>query len=136
MWFYDQTTLTYLGYTAAALAALGVSYYYTKKGAAVIGLKPEDLQLIGKGALTGALHSQGLESIISCIEDPMTTIKEFEDAISKLDMNDKSSTLSGLYQLAMALGNVTVAVDKCDKDVTTREIEIFNHMLSQFSDPK
>ena len=75
MWYYDATTMTYLGYTAAALAMLGVSYFYTKKGAPVIWLEQKDLQLIAKGAMTGALHTQGLESILSCIEDPLGTVK-------------------------------------------------------------
>ena len=54
----------------------------------------------------------------------------------QFDMNNKSSIFKGLFQLASAFTGITVAVDKCDKDVTQKEIEIFNHMLKAFSNPK
>ena len=40
---FDPVTLSYLGYTAAALAMLGVTYFYTKNGLPALGLKQEDL---------------------------------------------------------------------------------------------
>jgi hypothetical protein len=45
-------------------------------------------------------------------------------------MNDKQSILDALKQLAYAMANLTHAVIKCDHNVTSREIEILNHMIT------
>ena len=77
---FDSPTLSYLGYTAVALSMFGVYRYMTSDGIPALGLKTDDLQLIAKGAIIGALHSQNIDSILSCLKDPDATVKEFEDA--------------------------------------------------------
>lgn len=67
----DYQTLMYLGYTAAALATLGYAHYLTRNGSTTLGLGKDDLQLIAKGAIKGALHTEGLDDILTCLADPI-----------------------------------------------------------------
>jgi hypothetical protein len=65
----------YLGYSIAALATVGVSYFATKHGMPVLDLQSEDCQLIGKGMMKGALHETHLDDIMKCIDKPETIVK-------------------------------------------------------------
>ena len=126
----------YLGYSAAALAAMGYGYYLTRNGAPALGLSAHDLELVAEGAIKGALHTEGLDSILTCVEDPKATIKSFEDAIKQFEKKDMASITMGFMDMAQAFKSLAKAVTDCDSDVTKREIEIFESMLKSFEDPK
>ena len=42
----DPQTLSYLGYSVAALASMGLGYWLTKDGIASVNLSQQDIQLI------------------------------------------------------------------------------------------
>jgi len=91
----DYQTLSYLGYTAAALAAMGYGYFLMKDGSPVLGLAKQDLELIARGVIKGALHTEGLDDILTCLEDPVAALKEFEDAFTHFEKKDMASVTRG-----------------------------------------
>lgn len=70
----DSLTLTYMAAAAASLAAMSFTYYYTKNGIPSLNLKPEDLTLIARGTIKGALHIEDLTEIEKCLENPKLVI--------------------------------------------------------------
>lgn len=52
----DYLSLTYMAAAATSLAAMSFTYYYTKNGIPSLNLKQEDLSLIARGTIKGALH--------------------------------------------------------------------------------
>ena len=78
---WDYPTLTYLGYSLAALGAMGYAYYMTKGGVPQLKLTQDDLELIAKGVVKGAFHQEHLDDILQCVEDPRKTILDIEEAI-------------------------------------------------------
>lgn len=66
----DSVTLMYMAAAAASLAAMSFTYYFTKNGIPSLNLKQEDLQLMTKGAIEGALHAADLDDIMKCIDKP------------------------------------------------------------------
>ena len=132
----DYQTLMYLGYSAAALAAMGYGYYLTRNGSPALGLSAQDLELVAQGVIQGALHTEGLDAILTCVKDPKATIKAFEDAVSHFEKKDMASITTGFMDMAAAFEDLAKAVKDCDSDVTKREIEIFESMLKEFEDPR
>jgi hypothetical protein len=132
----DYQTLMYTGYTMAALSTMGFGYYLTKDGSSVIGLAKNDLELIAKGAIKGALHTEGLDDILTCLSDPAVTLKEFESAIAQFEKKDMSGITMGFMDLAAAFNTLAKGVKDCNSDVVKRELEIFEQMLVAFKNPK
>lgn len=62
--------------TAAAVASLAwYTYNYWSQGTVpAIDLKANDLQLVTHGAFQGALHIQGLDDILYCVNDKSSTV--------------------------------------------------------------
>lgn len=60
----DYQTLMYLGYSVAALAAMGYGYWLTKDGVPALALSKADLELITQGVIKGALHTEGLDDVL------------------------------------------------------------------------
>jgi hypothetical protein len=92
----DPQTLYYLGYSLAAIGTMGVAYWSTKKGIPRLDLSPEDLQLIGKGVLMGAIHQENLDNIMQCIDDPTKSMKEIEDAVANFETSDMMHLTLGM----------------------------------------
>jgi hypothetical protein len=132
----DYQTLVYLGYSMAALATMGAGYWYTKDGIATLKLTNDDIQLIARGAMKGALHTEELDNIMSCIHNPTAFIKDVEKAIEKFNNEDMAGAQAGLMELGMSFTVLAHGVKNCDSETTEREIEIFRGMLKNFEDPK
>jgi len=92
----DPQTLYYLGYTLTAIGTMGVAYWSTKKGIPRLDLSQDDLQLIAKGALIGALHQENLDNIMQCVGDPAKSLKEIEDAVANFETSDMMHLTLGM----------------------------------------
>ena len=99
----DPQTLSYLGYSLSAIATMGAAYWTTKSGVASLELTQNDLQLITKGVLTGALHIEKLDDIMQCIKDPMTVINDVEKAVAFFEHDDMMHISMGMQSLAFSL---------------------------------
>lgn len=82
----DSVTMTYMAAAAASLAAMTFTYYFTKNGIPSLNLKAEDLQLMTKGAIKGALHTADLDDIIKCIDKPEGVMSKIESAMSRFNV--------------------------------------------------
>jgi hypothetical protein len=123
----------YLGYSLGALATLGLGHYMTKDGITSLKLSSDDIQLIAQGAVKGALHTENLDDILSCLDDPLSFIKDVEKAVSKFDEHDVSA---GLFDIGLSFSALAKGIKDCDSDTTEREIVIFKEMLKSFEHPK
>ena len=133
----DQTLMTYV--FGAAMSAMAVAaYYMTKKGAPSLGLTQEDLQSVAKGIIKGTLHDDDLSNIMQCISDPKQVVDDFEFAISNFSKKDMEMTdvMASLTKIGMSVKKLAAAAKECDNEVTKREFEILQKMVSRFSDPK
>jgi len=128
----DYQTMVYLGYSAAALAAMGMSYWMTKDGITSLQLSSDDIQLVARGAMKGALHTENLDNILSCINDPAKVITDIESAVAKFNENDMNGTSAGLMDLGMAFAALVKGVKDCDSGTTEREIQIMREMMKSF----
>ena len=99
----DPQTLSYLGYSVTAIATMAAAYWTTKGGVASLELTQNDLQLMTKGVLTGALHVEKMEDILSCIDDPMKTIKDVEKSMAFFEKDDMMHISMGMNSLAISL---------------------------------
>ena len=82
----DQVTLMYMAASAASLAAMSFIYYFTKNGIPSLDLKQEDLYLMTKGAIEGALHTADLDDIMKCIDKPEGVMSKIESAMSRFNI--------------------------------------------------
>ena len=77
----DYWILKTLAVTVASTVALAFAYYFTKDGIPALDLTQEDLADICTGALKGALHTDDIGAITSCIEE---TTEKMEDVKADL----------------------------------------------------
>ena len=106
----DYQTLTYLGYSLAALATMGYAHYLTKDGSAALALSKNDIELIAQGAIKGALHTEGLDDILTCLADPAAVLKNFEDAVAQFEKDNMSSITMGFMDMAAAFRKLAKAI--------------------------
>lgn len=99
----DQATLSYLGYSVTAIGAMAAAYWTTKGGVASLELTQNDLQLITKGVLTGALHIEKMDDILTCIKDPNAVITDVEKSVAFFEKDDMMSISMGMQSLAISL---------------------------------
>lgn len=132
----DPQTLTYLGYSLAALATMGAGWWLSKDGSQSLDLTDKDIQLIARGAMKGALHTAELDNIMSCIHNPTAFIKDVEKAVKTFNNEDMAAAQAGLAELGLSFAVLVKGVKDCDSETTERELEIFNAMLKNFEDPK
>ena len=89
--------------------------------------------MIARGAVKGALHTEDLDDILSCLDDPDSFIQDVEKAVSEFDERDVSS---GLFDLGLSFSALAKGIKDCDSDTTEREIIIFKEMIRSFLEPK
>lgn len=133
----DSLTLTYMAAAAASLAAMSFTYYYTKNGIPSLNLKQEDLTLIARGTIKGALHIDDLSEIEKCLENPKLIISKFESAMSQFNgekINSKTVE-SSFYEISFALMGLYDGVKKCDKNIREKHIDILEKMTKAFEKP-
>jgi hypothetical protein len=60
------------------------------------------------------MHSEGLDAILTCVEDPKATIKAFENAVSHFEKKDMINITTGFMDMAAAFKDLADAIKDCD----------------------
>lgn len=133
----DPSTMYYLGYTAAAIATMGLAYWTTKGGISALNLEQDDLKLIASGVFKGALHSEeGMTTFLQCVDDPNAVITKFEGAVADFQKEEMIGVTAGLFKIGDAVSDLAKGIQQCDDSVKTREMEILANMYDAFKHPK
>mmetsp|Transcript_2653 Transcript_2653/g.4447 ORF Transcript_2653/g.4447 Transcript_2653/m.4447 type:complete len:262 (-) Transcript_2653:76-861(-) len=135
MFGYDPTTLYHLGLSAAALAGLAYTYYYTRNGVPQVGLTNYDLELIAKGFAKGALHTENLGDILKCVQDPASAITNIDQAMRDFESKDRTRILRALKEISAAAKDVAQAMKDCSSATTFKELMVLEAMIEDFKHP-
>ena len=77
-----------------------------------------------------------MDDILTCLKDPEGALKDIEGAMKNFEKHDMASITMGFMDLSYAFKRIARGIQDCDKEVSAKELEIFNKMLESFSDPK
>ena len=90
---------------------------------------------MAKGMVKGALHTEGLDDILTCVEDPINTLNDIRSAISHFEKQDFVSTTQGFMDMGSALSDLLKAIKHCSSAETTKEFWLLAHMITAFKAP-
>lgn len=81
--------------------------------------------------MKGALHTDDLDNIMSCMANPKEIVDSIETAVASFGKEnmDMQDVMMALTNLGMSMHHLVDAIKKCDNEVTARELKIMMKMI-------
>ena len=100
-----------------------------------VEIKVHDLELIAQGMMEGAMHYEGLDDIVACIEEPGTVVADIKSAMTNFSEKDREHIFQGIKDLGQAFNDIVKGVKECHK-LDAREIKVLTTLVAELHDPK